>query len=91
MSIAWLGGVGIGLVWGWLMGRLISLARLTSLSWLALLAETFLVSGQIYLFADWSSLFIFLGAAGLALLIHLGWIRMLRARLSGAKCEGGPL
>jgi len=78
--ITWLGGAGVGLVWGWSMGRLIGLARRTSLNGLVPGVGTILLSIQTYLLADWQPLVLFLGAAGLALLIHLEWLRRLRAR-----------
>lgn len=80
MLVTWSGGAGIGLVWGWLMGRLIGWTRRPLIKGLTPGVGTILLSIQIYLLADLRSLIFFLGTAGFALLIHLEWLQRLRRR-----------
>lgn len=89
MLITWLGGAGVGLVWGWWMGRLIGWTHRPLVNGLTPGVGMILLSIQIYLLADWRSLILFLGAAGFALLIHLEWLRRLRARFGPLHREGG--
>lgn len=87
--ITWLGSVGIGLVWGWWMGRLIFMSHRRSLSSLFSGLGTILPSIQIFILSDWQSLVVFLGAAGFALLVHLEWLRRLRAHVDQFQRRGG--
>lgn len=80
MLIAMLGSAGTGLVWGWLMGRLGGRVRQPLRDGLALGAATLFLAGEVLVLVDWQALALFLGATGLALLVHLGWRRELRDR-----------
>jgi hypothetical protein len=72
-----LGSIGIGLVWGWLIGSL--RLRQTSL-WRSVplvgLSSLFLALLVVY-FLDWYGLAYFAGALMLAALLHVGWRRQL--------------
>ena len=89
MSIVVLGAVGLGLVWGWLIGGLEARGRRLLLEGLALGAATLLLAAQVTLLADWPALPHLLGAAGLAALLHRAWRWELRARF-GANSQGEP-
>ena len=88
MPITLLGVTGIGLIWGWLSGRL--LFWLSSMSYKGFVfgVESMLLSIQIYLFTDWLSLIFFWGATMFALMIHVGWLRRLRARFGLSDFRG---
>lgn len=80
MFITLLGNIGLGLVWGWLIGRLEDSVHRVLSSVLAVGISTLLLAAEIYLFSSWRGAFLFLGAVGLAWLLHLGWRRELRQR-----------
>ena len=81
MHISLIGSVGLGLVWGWLIGSLGGRVRRPLLDGLALGAGTLLLAGQVAMLAGLDALPRFFGAVMLALLLHLAWRRELRARL----------
>jgi peptidoglycan/LPS O-acetylase OafA/YrhL len=85
MLIATLGSIGLGLVWGWMLGMLGGRHRASDRRWpvrnvLILGAASLLLAAQVFLLANWQALALFGGAAAVALLFHLGWLRHLRAR-----------
>jgi hypothetical protein len=80
MLITMLGSASTGLGWGWLMGSLGGRVHRPLLDGLALSAATLLLAIEVFVLVDWRALALFLGAAGLALLLHLGWRRELRDR-----------
>jgi hypothetical protein len=86
MQIASLGGIGLGLVWGWLLalvsGRERSLRPYLSYLWLAL--ATLLVALQVLLLTNWDRLVVacFLGALACGVFVHLGWREDLSKRAS---------
>jgi len=80
MLVTWPGSAGIGLVWGWLMGRIIGWTPRPLIKGLTPGVGTILLSIQIYFLADFRSLIFFFVTAGFALLIHLEWLRRLRRR-----------
>lgn len=82
MFVTMLGSIGIGIVWGCLIGGLGQTAQWGLRNVLALSVATLLLAAETYLFADWSGLIPFLGAAGVALLLNLGWRRALRQRFT---------
>lgn len=80
MLITWLGSVGLGLVWGWLLGSLGGRVRRPLLvGWSTSLA-TLLVATLVLMITDRRELWFFLGATALSLLLHLAWRQELRRR-----------
>lgn len=80
MLITSLGGAGFGLVWGWLMGGLEGHVQRPLRAWLLAGAATLLLSAEIFWLADGWTVALFLIAALIALLLHVGWRRNLRQR-----------
>ncbi|MGB9181083.1 MAG: hypothetical protein WCB68_17760 [Pyrinomonadaceae bacterium] len=80
MLITSLGGVGFGLVWGWLMGSLEGHTERPLRRGLIVGAATLLISAEIFWLANGFTIALFLGAALIALLLHVGWRRNLRER-----------
>lgn len=85
MLITWLGSVGIGLVWGWLLGSLGGRVRRPQLVGWSASAATLLVAVVVRWFADGRALWLFVGAAALSLLLHLGWRQELRRRFGASR------
>ena len=69
------GSVGIGLVWGWLIGSLTGRVYRPVRAFLSILLVTLIIVAQVMLFLDWIRLLFFLGAALFALFIHVEWRR----------------
>lgn len=80
MLITMLGSMGLGLVWGWLMGSLGGRGGRLLLNGLALSTATLVFAIEVFLLAGWRALAPFLGAAAFALLLHVLWRRKLRKR-----------
>lgn len=80
MLITWLGSVGIGLVWGWLLGSLGGRVQRPQLIGWATSLATILAAFVVLMFADRRGLWFFLGATALSLLLHLAWRQELRRR-----------
>ena len=80
MIVPMLGSVGIGLVWGWLVGSLDGRVRQPYLTVTMVGFATFVISVVILWFLDWRGLAFFLGAALITYLLHVGWQRELRHR-----------
>ena len=84
-----LGSLGVGAVWGWLLGML----SWPALRWvrrlLAVAAATALVGGLVFLLAGWLELCLFLACAGLALASHVMWRRVLFLRFGPKHVQGG--
>lgn len=80
MMVTILGSVGIGLVWGWLVGNLTGRGKQTLRNGLALSAATIPLAIWIFVLTDWRAMVFFLSSIGPALLFHLGWQRELRNR-----------
>lgn len=87
-----LGSLGMGLMWGWLISVPKGRNRQPARTFLALGLATLTLGSEVFIFADWRALALFLGASALAFLIHLGWRRELRGRFeaSNAKKEALP-
>lgn len=82
MSITLLGSIGIGLVWGWLIGPFGDRPRRKFFNVLAVSAATLLLAGLVYWVAEWQQAVFFLGFTALAFLVHLSWRQELRRRFS---------
>ena len=80
MLIAVLGGVGLGLVWGWLMGGVVAKVRLSPLTTLALSVATLLLAIEVLLLAGWLVLALLLIMAALSIGLHFAWRHELRNR-----------
>jgi hypothetical protein len=81
MTLALVGSVGLGLVWGWLTARLEAGPPATARSYLALAVCWSILVVLVAVFAPWPAPAFFLSAAALALLLHLGWLQELRRRV----------
>lgn len=80
MLITTMGSVGLGLVWGWLMGSLSGRGGRLLRNGLALGAATMVFAVEVILLAGWQAVVVFLGATALALLSCVLWRRELRRR-----------
>jgi membrane protein implicated in regulation of membrane protease activity len=89
MLITMLGSIGLGLVWGWLMGSLSSRGRRLLRNGLALSTATFIFAIEVFLLAGWRAVALFLGAAASALLLHVLWRRELRRRFGPPNLQEG--
>ena len=82
MHIVALGSIGLGFVWGWLVGSLRGqLHRLWQTS-LAVMVATLILATEVTLLTNWRMVppFLFLGTTSFSLLLHLTWRRQLRHR-----------
>lgn len=84
MILQFLGGAGIGLVWGWLAGLLARPARLrlSRASLVAALGGTATLAGLLALLGGWQAVTGFLVAGLLAFLAHRSWRVSLSASVS---------
>ena len=80
MDTTLLGSMGVGLVWGWLLGRVADTVPGSFSNVLFVLIATSLVLLEVYWLASWSAMGISSGALVLSFLLHLGWRRSLRQR-----------
>jgi hypothetical protein len=79
-----LSSICIGLVWGWLAGGLSGRARHPWRTGLSVLGASLAFSAAVFVYAYWTGIVFFLGAALLAGLLHAGWRQQLRARYGQA-------
>jgi biotin transporter BioY len=89
MLITMLGSIGLGLVWGWLMGSLSGQSRRPLRNGLALSTATLVFAIEVFLLAGWRALALFLGAVASALLLHVLWRRGLRKRFGPPNLQKG--
>jgi len=68
-----LGSIGVGLVWGWLLGSFICRGGSSWQTVMLLCLSTLMLGLTVVLFADWSGLAWFSGALLFASLLHVGW------------------
>jgi hypothetical protein len=80
MLITFLGSIGVGLVWGWLIASAPSSVRKPILNVLLLSVATALILAEVLWLAGWRSAAFVFGAAGIAFLMHRGWRRVLHDR-----------
>jgi uncharacterized membrane protein len=78
-----LGTVGLGLMWGWLLGLVRERGKKPWAQALALGGATVALATGVLLLADWLLLAAFLAAALCAWLTHVLWRRQLRRRYGG--------
>jgi NhaP-type Na+/H+ or K+/H+ antiporter len=84
-----LGGIGLGLVWGWLLGSLEGRVSRPLRSVLFLSIATLLLGVEVLVFADVSKVLLFLGSATLSLLLRIGWQHELRRHSQSSKLTRG--
>lgn len=89
MLITLSGSATIGSVWGWMTGSMINRTPYSLLNGLVPEVGTILRLILVCFSASWLSLAFFLGASGLALLVHSEWLQRLRTRFVPPNCEGG--
>lgn len=80
MVIVALGSIGLGLVWGWLLGMLTRRKGLRGWN-LTLLAAVAVQAAEIIVWANGWALALFLGAIVLALFSYRAWQQGLRRRV----------
>lgn len=73
MLITELGCTGIGLVWGWWIGNLFGRVTNPILVGLTLFMVSLLLIIEVVVFSGWWDLTFFLGAGGLAFILHIQW------------------
>ena len=76
-----LGSVGIGMVWGWLLGSFAGRVRHPFRTGIAAGLATAAVAGGCFLLAGSRPLPLLLGATALAALLHAGWRQQLARRV----------
>jgi NhaP-type Na+/H+ or K+/H+ antiporter len=87
--MAFLGGAGLGIAWGWLLGLRDSQARKPLFNILAASAATLLLAALVFLLTDGRAAVAFLAATLLAFLLHRGWRQELAARAGPTDSQGG--
>jgi hypothetical protein len=83
MTLATMGGAGMGLVWGWLLTLFGGRTRPQRRQWpnrFLLFFSTCLVSLLAYVYAGWRGLVAFLVSTAVAAFVSLVWYRSLRTR-----------
>lgn len=83
MLLTALGAIGIGLVWGWLVGTVETGIRRPLLTGISVSVATGLIGALVYVFGDWIAILFFLGAALITFLLSLGWRRQLASNSQG--------
>lgn len=89
MLILVLGSIGIGSMWGWYVGHSIGLTYISLIKALTIGLGLILLSIQISLLTNLFSCLFFLAATTTTLLIHVIWLRSLRARFGLTTDSGG--
>lgn len=80
MLITSFGGIGLGLVWGWLSGKFDNQVDRPYTVWLSLLIATVLLSAEVYWLAGTRGAICFLFATLASCFVHTQWRKELRAR-----------
>jgi len=75
-----MGGIGLGLVWGWLLVLFVKPDRERIIAFSKIAAATALVAVEVVVMASSRSVLFFLGAVIGAALLHFAWVRELKAR-----------
>jgi len=83
VAIHFLGTIGLGLVWGWLIGRVVYGQPLRNVPYL--IGATLILGAEVLVFIDWRAVLVFFGATGFALLFHSQWRRELREQFGPPK------
>ena len=85
MLIVVLGSAGLGLMWGWLIGNMEGRIHDVLQTLLSLVIATLLLASIVILLTNWSTLFFFLGASVLAMLLHIAWRKELYNRFGPSR------
>jgi hypothetical protein len=81
MWIVWLGCVGFGMMWGWLVAdRAVGFRRRSFLNTIVIILATLILSAAIAWKIEALGALLFLLSALLAFCVHLGWMHQLRVR-----------
>ena len=78
MSMAWIGSIGVGIVWGWLAGQVIVRKSNLIINVASLAVGTSLIIIQIYLLTDLLAITAFAFAIVCAFTAYMSWIYKLR-------------
>jgi hypothetical protein len=84
LLIARLGGVAIGLMWGWLLGQYGEAVDRSPINFCSLAAASVLMAGEVFLFSDEYGLMLYVGAAAVALLLRVAWYQELKKRFGAS-------
>jgi hypothetical protein len=76
------GGLGVGFVWGWLIGNRTGRGPVRLGSTLTLWMSTLVFAAEIFLLTDWLCVALFLAATFFTLESHLLWVSALQSRLT---------
>jgi hypothetical protein len=76
------GGLGVGFVWGWLVGNRSGRGTATFGSALTLCVATLVFAAEIFLVTNWLCVALFLAAMFVALESHFVWVSALQSRLT---------
>jgi len=79
-----MGGIGLGLVWGWLLVVVLEPDRKRFISFCKIAAATTLVAVEVAAMEGSQSLLLFMGAMVFAALLHLAWVRELKGRFGSS-------
>lgn len=85
MLIVALGSIGLGIMWGWLVGNMEGRVRQVVRTVLSLVIATLFLVALVILLTNWYALFFFLGASVLAMLLHITWRRELYNRFGPSR------
>ena len=80
MLITSLGGIGLGLVWGWLSGKFDSQVDRPYTVWVSLFIATLMLAAEVYWLAGMRGAIYFLFATLASLFFHTQWRKELRGR-----------
>lgn len=83
MTITFLGSAGIGLVWGWLVGNVMSHGVKDYLRVIGILIASVVVAAPVFFFAGFRNLLVFTVSTLFTLWVRTWWSRELRQRSEG--------
>jgi hypothetical protein len=89
MTLTVLGNIGIGLVWGWLLGSLYGRVRWPLPTGLAAAASTLLLGLPVLWFTDWRGVIVCAASILCAALAHVLWRRAIRSHSLVSRSRGG--
>lgn len=82
MLLSLLGSIGLGMVWGWLLGKIAFFSSQSISQLLILVASTLLVGGEVYFFLDWQAVAAFSVGGIITLLLHYLWLKQLSKNIN---------
>ena len=87
MAITWIGGIGVGFVWGWLIVQFGNGIYFPSSKNQSIWLGSILMSVFTYFLAGWLAAVFFLAATVTAVFIHAMWLYNLRSRFGISDLE----